>query len=153
LFVAGTHTGGRAVVCGVMYREFRLLDSILAGDERGVLLTEYEDPSTVFGLCCGDDLGELPIGSREQEEARVADGAPGRAHYTNCPMWQLEKGRIEAGAEAIFPKPTTRPHAADTLGLDRPVVGVDALDGPQVLTQRQEAGTMDALDWLVDGEG
>lgn len=136
-----------------MYREFKLLDSILAGSEQGVLLTAAEDPSTVFGFCCGDDppLGELPIGSVEQEEARTAEGGPSRAHYTNCPLWQREKLRIEVGADAIFPKPTSRPNAADSLGLEGPQVTAEN-DGRQpVLVQRQEAAAdFNALDWLVD---
>jgi hypothetical protein len=134
-----------------MYREFRLLDSILAGDERGVLLTEHDDPSTVFGFCCGDDLlGELPINSMEAENVRIEEAGVGRAHYTACPIWQREKTRIAVGAEAIFPKPTSRPNAAGSLGLDEAVGELDGR-GQRVLKQvRAARDDFDALDWLVD---
>lgn len=136
-----------------MYREFSLLDSILAGDERGVLLTEQEDPSTVFGFCCGDDvLGELPINSADAEDERVREAGVGRAHYTACPIWQREKLRIEVGADAIFPKPTSRPTAADSLGLGAPVtMGEVDGRGQTVLKQREDAAaSVAALDWIVD---
>lgn len=133
-----------------MYREFRGLDSILAGAEQGVLLTELEDPSTVFGFCGGDDppLCELPINSIEAEDKRAMDGRA-RAHYTACPLWQREKARIEIGADAIFPKPTSRPRAADTLDVlrQRGVLETDS-KGQTVLAQSQDAST--PIDWLMD---
>lgn len=134
-----------------MYREFTMLDSILAGAPQGVLLTAMEDPSTVYGFCHGDDapLFELPINTIEGEDARAMEGHA-RAHYTACPLWQREKIRIRVGAHAIFPKPTSRPNAAaglDVLDGSAGMLERDAAGAP-VLAQRQDAGT--PIDWLLD---
>lgn len=138
--IEGSRTGGRAVVCGVMHREFKLLDSILAGDERGVLLTAAEDPSTVYAFCEGEELPLVDIGQ---------DGAEFRAHYSNCPIWQREKARIEVGAEAIFPKPTSRMTAAESLKND--FVEASTFEGRPVA--ETVAGGLDereAIEWLMD---
>jgi hypothetical protein len=97
--IAGARTGGAAVVCGVMHRECSSMDSILYGGDVGVVLTAVEDPSTMFGLCCGD---ELPIEDAAVEERRATETGKGRAHYTNCPIWQDEQARLAEGRPAIF---------------------------------------------------
>lgn len=123
-----------------MHREFTMLDSILAGDERGVLMTVHDDPSTVFAFCHGEEIPLLDI---------TAEGAELRLHYTNCPLWQREKARIESGAEAIFPRPTSRPSAASTLGRTAGVLA--EREGRAIAKAAQAAATGEkAVDWLFD---
>lgn len=143
--IEGSHTGGRAIVCGVMHREFQRIDSILGGGARGIVMTVAEDPSTVFGFCCGDDppVSELPIGSVRQEEQRYLEAGISRAHYTNCELWQREKVRIEVGADAIFPRPTS----SKPLQIGEDGVVVDPLD-PH-LQQHTEAA-VNPIDWQMD---
>jgi hypothetical protein len=140
-----------------MHRESLRIDSILGGGARGIVMTVEEDPSTFFGFCQGDEppVSELPIGDAEQEYIRVMEGGPGRAHYTNCDLWQREKRRIEAGGEAIFPLPTSSKPLQ--IGPDGVTVDPDAglhervgehYGGQPVLQQRFDAGS--AIDWMAD---
>lgn len=77
--LAGPPTAGPSVICGVMRTRFDLLDSILDGQERGVLLTMRDDPSSVAHLCCGTGI---PLVTNDDER---------HPHYTNCILWQLDR--------------------------------------------------------------
>lgn len=128
-----------------MHNEWQRIDSILGGGSRGIVLTVEDDPSTFFGFCQGDDapVRELPIGDAEQEMVREMEGGPARAHYTNCPLWQREKRRIEDGGRAIFPLPTS----SKPLQIGEDGVVVDP-DDPAIRQQADQP--VKAIDWQMD---
>jgi hypothetical protein len=71
-----------------MRRRFDLIDSILGGIERGVLLALRDDPSCVRGLCCGQ---ELPAWGPEHTTRLVNEFGRARQHYTSCPVWIADR--------------------------------------------------------------
>jgi hypothetical protein len=61
------------VLCGVWFREMR--DGKIEDAEAGVLLTLYNDPTTLHVFCCGE-------------------GVPGaRNSYIDCPVYEREVER------------------------------------------------------------
>lgn len=66
-----------------MVREEEQTDQILHGVSASPLVSAREDPSTLYGFCCGT---AIPRSTSEDEEIR--------GNYTFCPVWELEQKRI-----------------------------------------------------------
>ncbi|MCA1571192.1 MAG: hypothetical protein LC798_12915 [Chloroflexi bacterium] len=80
--------GEPRVICGVMHNRFEVVDSILKGAARGVLLTMTDDPSSIQNLCCGRGL---PV---------IDEPDVGHDSHTCCPLWRLDRQMSWAEAEA-----------------------------------------------------
>jgi hypothetical protein len=75
-----------------MVREEIQTDQILHGRSATPVVTSQRDPSTFFGFCCG---AGLPRVSEDLDTERL------HGHHTFCPVWELEKKRIEERKEKL----------------------------------------------------
>lgn len=120
--VEGAAPGLGGCVCTIMEADAERADPILEGAPIGVFISERDDPSTFYRLCCG---GEPPVTDLDAaiERAR-AEEVPIPASYTACPIWAAGQ-EITAFERAFKPEPRPEPVA--------PGPGV-TLDEPQVAT-------------------
>jgi hypothetical protein len=71
------------VLCGVWFREMR--EGRIEDAEAGVLLTLYNDPTSLHVYCCGE-------------------GVPGsRNSYTSCPVYERERDRRDEHERTLTP--------------------------------------------------
>lgn len=68
--IAGPPGRGPSVLCGVWFREMR--EGKIEDAEAGVLLTLYNDPTSLHVYCCGEGV----TGARNS--------------YVDCPVWERE---------------------------------------------------------------
>lgn len=69
------------MLCGVWFQEMR--EGEIEDAEAGVLLTLYNDPTTLHAFCCGE-------------------GVPGaRNSYTNCPVYERERERRDGREKTL----------------------------------------------------
>jgi hypothetical protein len=79
--IAGPPGRGPGVLCGVWFREMR--DGKIEDAEAGVLLTLYNDPTSLHTFCCGE-------------------GVPGaRNSYVDCPVWERECERRDDAERSL----------------------------------------------------
>jgi hypothetical protein len=115
----GPPTAGPSVVCRAMVRDEEQTDQIVHGESASPLVTARRDPSTLYGFCCGKAIPRS-----------TADDVEARASYTFCPVWELEKKRIEERKEMMKdPKRRGRSEAAEAVlsGAVRDIEKGDAL--------------------------
>lgn len=67
------------VVCGPMERDQARQDRILEGAPVGVVISGRDDPSTLFGFCCGTGAPQ------------TSPDGPLTAHYTCCPIFAADR--------------------------------------------------------------
>lgn len=73
------------MLCGVWFREMR--EGLIEDAEAGVLITLYNDPTTLHAYCCGE-------------------GCPGsRNSYTSCPVYERERDRRDEAERTLAPPP------------------------------------------------
>lgn len=79
--LAGPPGRGPSVLCGVWFREMR--EGRIEDAENGVLLTLYNDPTTLHVYCCGEGV----TGAKNS--------------YTDCPVWEREAERREDAERSL----------------------------------------------------
>lgn len=81
--VAGPVDRGPGVLCGVWFREMR--EGKIEDAEAGVLLTLYNDPTSLHVYCCGE-------------------GVPGAVNsYVSCPVYERERERRDDHDPSLEP--------------------------------------------------
>lgn len=73
-----------------MVRDEDLIDRIVHGEATSPLVSARKDPSTLYGFCCGT---AIPRATEEDDKTR--------GHHSFCPVWELEKKRIEERRELL----------------------------------------------------
>lgn len=82
--IDGPPDRGPGVLCGVWFREMR--EGQIEDAEAGVLLTLYNDPTSLHAFCCGE-------------------GVPGaRNSYVNCPVYERERERRDGAEKTLAPE-------------------------------------------------